>query len=875
MKTRIGMSLGLALTLMVGVFATMLALGVFTTTEVRAQSDATATRSFYPAGPVALNDEVTVTIDITGGAIGVRETLPAGFTYVGDSSSLPGDTNMETDRVLAFAPLGAVSFEYKVTAIELGTWTFEGTLRGTDVDEPVEGAPSVTVAAGAQASNSVSGVTVDHTPDGVNAAAKITVGFTIASALNPDDSIVILFNENVQVPETLSTDDITIRMVEGTKSYVAEPAGVTVDFVGPSPANDPEVTLDVGDMKAGDINPGLDGIDAGAEVIVTFRQSAGIRNPTEGGGRSVTVSTTYDTADTSDPFPFDRVLTLNSANGERGKTVTVTGSGFKNSTDATVWIDVPDNVGVLNNMKDPGETELCSGAVGGDDTFTCDFVVNASNFVAGEAVTISAVDGRAQRADKVATWVLKGKITAVPDSAAIGDTVTIEFRDFPENDKMKTFKLGGVVISGQVGADFMPGGSSNRTIVIPDNLALGRQSLDFATDTSGTRRDTMTILGAQVTIQPTTVVPNQSVTVTGRGFTGGEKLGDDQGSSGISISGEMVPWENIDGGDDVEIDSGGNWVATVVIPVMPPSTTPGNYEFKATDSMGRPGATRITVADRSIEFTPEESRSGTIVTVSGSGWPASNSAGGYNATLSVAYVIGGDEEAMVNTTPDSDGNFTADIKVPLNAKIPSTNEVRVSYVDDSDDDNTVRETAAHRVPGASIEVSPTSGPGGTRVTITGAGFKAFTSMSDASVGGVPVQENPSNPTVGRDGVLQPSTLLIPGLDPGTHTIRATVGEPTVSVSFTITEDGAPLPSTGDATPAEAFKELIDSGNLLTVYWFDAANQVYLSYDPDPANAGFNDLDMVKGGEAYWVRLSGDATFLGKTRYAEWDQVVLP
>ena len=33
MKTKIGMSLGLALTLMVGVFATMLALGLFTTTR--------------------------------------------------------------------------------------------------------------------------------------------------------------------------------------------------------------------------------------------------------------------------------------------------------------------------------------------------------------------------------------------------------------------------------------------------------------------------------------------------------------------------------------------------------------------------------------------------------------------------------------------------------------------------------------------------------------------------------------------------------------------------------------------------------------------------------------------------------------------------
>ena len=49
MKTKIGMSLGLALTLMVGVFATMLALGLFTTTEVGAQqveqSNGSATRS--------------------------------------------------------------------------------------------------------------------------------------------------------------------------------------------------------------------------------------------------------------------------------------------------------------------------------------------------------------------------------------------------------------------------------------------------------------------------------------------------------------------------------------------------------------------------------------------------------------------------------------------------------------------------------------------------------------------------------------------------------------------------------------------------------------------------------------------------------------
>ena len=58
MKTRIGMSLGLALTLMVGVFATMLALGLFTTTEVRAQQamrqpgPSTTRQQWAPGGTV-------------------------------------------------------------------------------------------------------------------------------------------------------------------------------------------------------------------------------------------------------------------------------------------------------------------------------------------------------------------------------------------------------------------------------------------------------------------------------------------------------------------------------------------------------------------------------------------------------------------------------------------------------------------------------------------------------------------------------------------------------------------------------------------------------------------------------------------------------
>ena len=64
-------------------------------------------------------------------------------------------------------------------------------------------------------------------------------------------------------------------------------------------------------------------------------------------------------------------------------------------------------------------------------------------------------------------------------------------------------------------------------------------------------------------------------------------------------------------------------------------------------------------------------------------------------------------------------------------------------------------------------------------------------------------------------------------------------------------------------------------NLVGAFRFDEDAQSYQSYDPDPANAGFNDLETVGGGDVFWVRLREDQVFLGKLRRAPWSQVVLP
>ena len=86
--------------------------------------------------------------------------------------------------------------------------------------------------------------------------------------------------------------------------------------------------------------------------------------------------------------------------------------------------------------------------------------------------------------------------------------------------------------------------------------------------------------------------------------------------------------------------------------------------------------------------------------------------------------------------------------------------------------------------------------------------------------------------------------------------------------------------TAPRTPAEAFAPLIDHlvdgrANLLGVFWFNDETQTYLSYDPDPDFAFFNNLETVESRQVFWVRLRAPQHFLGKTRPAGWSLVALP
>ena len=247
MKTRIGMSIGLALTLVVGVFATMLALGLFTSTEVRAQSTVSVTRSF--AATVAPDGTLTVTItpvDVAPGSI--TETLPAGFTYV-DSTIGDSGTASAAGQEVTFVLIRDRAFTYTVTAPMTvgGPHPFSGTFRDSDrMDGEVLGTPSVTVAVPPEGPTAVRNVKVAHTPTDTGGNARITVSFNTSIGLMANlDTITIEFEDDVQVPDLLDERFISVVGPLGNNTTVASPLDVTVERFG-TPADETRVDSDPG-----------------------------------------------------------------------------------------------------------------------------------------------------------------------------------------------------------------------------------------------------------------------------------------------------------------------------------------------------------------------------------------------------------------------------------------------------------------------------------------------------------------------------------------------------------------------------------------------------------------------------------------------------
>ena len=355
-------------------------------------------------------------------------------------------------------------------------------------------------------------------------------------------------------------------------------------------------------------------------------------------------------------------------------------------------------------------------------------------------------------------------------------------------------------------------------------------------------------------VSPRTAVANQTITLTGSNFTsaatpggageGGVHQITGSGSSLINLDGVLIGPPEVD--YPVDLDSGGNLLVTVVLPVNSSTIADGSLVMKVTDSSGQWATASVRIAKRSLTITPEESTRGSIVTAKGAGFPASNPR---TTTQTVRLDYGG--ISVGTATAGSEGEFETTFTIPLTAGIPSSNTVTATGVG-----TTGTATDSHKVPIPTLTMIPDNGVPGATIEISGSGFPGFSTATTADIGNLSVLPAPA-PTTLADGLLSIS-VLVPQLDLGVQVVRITVGGVTVVATFDIVEPDPTATPSPTATPLPAVDTVTGleplADNLVRVWSFDNSTKEWSYYDPRPVFASSNSVTQLKTGKVYWINV---------------------
>jgi hypothetical protein len=229
-------------------------------------------------------------------------------------------------------------------------------------------------------------------------------------------------------------------------------------------------------------------------------------------------------------------------------------------------------------------------------------------------------------------------------------------------------------------------------------------------------------------LSPSYAVPNQTIVVTGRGFTNGGSAGIndtndassvviDDDPTGLKAANVVSATSKINEGRKITIDGGGSWSSTIVLPINHTTISPGTHDLKITDNSGREGVGRLIIAPLTLSLDTSEDRVGGLVEVTGRGFPADNSDNGAESAPAIAinYIASGTKILVATLMPDSTDFIHGYIRVPFDAEIPSTNSVTAEF--EYTPTGGSRATCSspgitHNVRPAGFTIGPNSGPSG-------------------------------------------------------------------------------------------------------------------------------------------------------------------
>lgn len=675
-------------------------------------------------------------------------------------------------------------------------------------------------ATGVQAQNMVM-----LSPQEPGAAVQITLSSS-TTGIMPNQDITIGL-PGFSLPATIA--DTAIDIVSTPDD--PETGGMTSGFSG-SPTNvvvsGSNITMTVPSNRA-DGTPQMKAVTGSYSIKI--KQSAGITNPASAGPKPITLR---ENAPVGAPKTFTatihRVIKLSATSGVRGTMTTATLKGFGNGT-ATVSLN-GNMVGQVMINDNIGTLQL--------DTSSSSFMANSSN-------QITAEDASGEHENTPAVFTLSPKVSLNPAETSVSKDVTINLSDWPADNMITNVRIGAVDVTPDMAPMTDSTGWASFDVRVRGEVNRGTQTVrvtgSMMNNSTPSATASLKIGVLDLTAQPTTVVPGQQITIEGSGFLAGDSF------TGVTVGGIPVAISPA-----VTASSAGDIVITVNVPSPPSGNGIGSgsktISVEAIGS-GRVAEGHIQIPAASITLDPENSRRGTTVNVTGTGFPSGD-------LVQVKYDNNGTFVTVAAGSADASGSVSIPFVVPSYAKIGTSHEVSATSVGVY---KAVTASATHGTPGATVTLSSQQMASGQNITITGMNFPAFATVAVMEIGGVDVRPVPA-PATSINGDFE-STVLVPQLELGNQTVSVRVSSTTITTFLELTTAMAETVT----DPADVFSAVGD--RLVRVWFLDRETQQWSFYDPDPEVSAFNTLTEVSGGQIVTIIVSeGDSVeFQGGTLFA--------
>ena len=547
-------------------------------------------------------------------------------------------------------------------------------------------------------------------------------------------------------------------------------------------------------------------------------------------------------------------LMYKTADAELLKDVTVSDGAFSTTILAEdLEFDGSQNMSYVQIIDANGDEDFARFQVTGTTSLGSDSVGK------GKLLKISLSDWIGDLPDEVK---IGGVIVAVPgvvDDAAtetINEGVASGFLDDDGDPLTTSTNPTGMLMNGMFDDD----GVLDFYVKVSGEVGLGTKSVVLFKDGDplAGARDSVEITAVDLTVSPSTALVGREVTVTGSGFTGNVKE--------IKV-GKATICDSVENNSvtdcDIQVASGGRVVAAFNIPNEEVLKGADDYTITISDTGGRVGNGEVTIPEPTLTVDPLESRIGSTIDLSGTGWPT-----GTGANLVGLYY---DAVQYASAITDSSGEWSASIEVPHEVGVGSTHDVEAKATvggTGAEEDN-VTMKAEHSTPDAVVTLSSAKAQRGTKVTVSGENFNVFETVM-IEIGDSDV--TPAGTTT--DGIGSFSTeVLVPGLALGNKNLKVTVNDVPV-VEFL---EVVATPVSTSMTSEEAFADLVAMDNLIVVWYFDNDTKGWSFYDPRPEVAAAVDLTMVNSGDIVWIQVGVDQDFPNATPSdlsAGWNQVTI-